>query len=332
MIFIYHFLRIFTFTGILLLWLSPRINAEALSQEYIQNLFTQEEKTIDLNASLALITKSASKDLLKEEMFVSDFNKHLTQMEKDLRRLLPDKAPPKQQIKMINQYLYGQKGFSPDRSKLFESTLETLLLNRVLQNTKGHCLSLSLIYLCLAERLDLPVNGVMVPNHFFVRYDNGHQRINVETTYNGKNFPDLYYRKYYLKGFDDKVSLKKLTKKETLAIYLSNLANHYKLQGNHKKAMQMFLQIMKVLPGRASLYTNLGNTYERDKQIAKAIAIYQHSLSLNPYLCQTHYNLGLAHFYYTKIYDQARKHGEFARKLGCRMHPEFESFLKRGKL
>ena len=72
----------------------------------------------------------------------------------------------------------------------------------------------------------------MVPNHFFIRYDDSKHIINIETTDSGENYDDAYYQGIYLKGFDDKVSLKKLTKKETIAIYLSNLANHYKLQGN----------------------------------------------------------------------------------------------------
>lgn len=307
------------------------VYAEVLTQNIINTALAQNEATIDLNQTLIRLTRKAHQDLNNTLVSTQTMDENLDRMASDLESRLKGVTEPKRVIQRINQYLFDDQGFDVDRSKLFEGTLDTLLLNQVLKNKKGHCLSLSLIYLCLAERLELPIVGVMVPNHFFIRYQTREGgRINIETTARGATYPDAYYQKIHLKGYDDQVSLKPLSKTKTVAVYLSNLANHYKLQGDHLKAMAMFQKIITVIPRRASLLTNLGNTYERDKQIIKAIAIYHDSLKLNPYLCETHYNLGLAHYYYTGLHEAARKHGQAARKLGCRLHPEFQAFLNKG--
>jgi len=306
-----------------------KVIREALTLEYIEEVLALKEEKIDLNKTILGITQKAHIDLFGEGFSSRKFNRQFRRMAKELSVLLKEEAEYEERIKIINNYIYEKQGFKVDRSKLFESNLDALLLNKVLTTKKGYCLSLSIIYLCLSERLDLPLHGVMVPNHFFVRYVDGENRKNIETTDNGRSHDDGYYQKIYLKGFDDNVSLKKLSKKETIAIYLNNLANHYKLYGNHNKAMAIFKKVIEVIPDRASLYTNLGNTYERDKQITKAIMYYHKALSLNPYLCEAHYNLGLAHYLYTKRFGDARRHGEVAKKLGCRMHPEFRAFLNK---
>ena len=308
-----------------------KVAGGALTLEFINEVFAQEDEKIDFNKTILDITQKAHIDLLGEGFNTRKFDRKLKKMAKELSVLLKNEIGYERVINKLNNYIYEKQNFKVDRSKLFESNLESLLLNQVFETKKGYCLSLSIIYLCLAERLNLPLYGVMVPNHFFVRYVDGENKINIETTDKGANYDNIRYQHIYLKEFDDQVSLKKLTKKETIAIYLNNLANHYKLYGNHNKAMEIFKAVIKIIPNRASLYTNLGNTYERDNQITTAIMYYHKALSLNPYLCESHYNLGLAHYLYTRRFDDARRHGEVARKLGCRMHPEFREFLDKRK-
>ena len=299
----------------------------ALTREFVDELLSEPDEAIDLNRDILRVTQQAEWDLSGERLDIDAMERRLAAMARDLTALLAGQTDPGDIIPIINQYLFGEQQFRVDRSRLFESSQDALLLNRVLKNKQGQCLSLSLIYLCLAERLDLPLYGVMVPGHFFVRYADGQEQRNIEATDQGRAYDDASYQGMYLRGIADPGELKALTKKETIAIYLSNLANQYKLSGDHNTAMAVFQRVIELMPNRASLYTNLGNTYERDRQIFKAIACYHHALSLNPYLCEAHYNLGLAHFLYTRRYADARRHGEVARKLGCPMHPRFRAFL-----
>ena len=71
--------------------------------------------------------------------------------------------------------------------------LEYISLNKVLDSKIGNCVGLSILYLCIAEGLHLPIYGVSVPEHIFVRYDDGDFRRNIEMGYEGMFTPDSYY-------------------------------------------------------------------------------------------------------------------------------------------
>ncbi len=301
---------------------------QALTADYVDQILKLEEAELNFNQHLFEMTRLASMDLLGEDMDTTEYDQYLHSMAQVLRDRFKSASDDQDRIRMINEYLFHEQKFEVDRSTLFESTLDELLLNRVLTTKKGHCLSLSLVYLCLGERLGLALNGVMFPNHFFVRFSHDGGTINIETTAKGASFDNEHYRSLYLRGFDDQISAQGLGKKETIAVYLASLANQYKLKGNHEFAMRLLQAVIELMPDRAGLYINLGNTYERDGQIMKALDCYQKSLSLNPYLCEAHYNIGLAHFLYTKRYDEARRYGLIAVGLGCRVHPEFRQFLE----
>ena len=90
-------------------------------------------------------------------------------------------------VPVINDYLFGTLGFS---SISEASDPNSLFLHTVMDRKQGYCLSLSVLYLSIGERLGLPLYGVVVPGHFFVRYDDGRVRFNIETTSKGGNAPD----------------------------------------------------------------------------------------------------------------------------------------------
>ena len=71
--------------------------------------------------------------------------------------------------------------------------LEHISLNKVLDTKIGNCVGLSILYLCIVEGLHLPYIRVSVPEHIFVRYDDGDFRRNIETGYEGMFTPDSYY-------------------------------------------------------------------------------------------------------------------------------------------
>ncbi|HSV43150.1 MAG TPA: transglutaminase family protein [Candidatus Bathyarchaeia archaeon] len=302
---------------------------QVLTFDYIDKIFKLEEGELNLNQHLLEITRLASMDLLGEDMDTAEYDQQFQTMAQVLSERFKTAADDQTRIRLINEYLFNDQKFEVDRSTLFESTTDELLLNRVMTTKKGHCLSLSLVYLCLGERLGLSLNGVMFPNHFFVRFSHADGAINIETTAKGEPFDNEHYRSLYLRGFDDQISAQRLGKKETIAVYLANLANQYKLKGTHEFAMRLLQAVIELMPDRAGLYINLGNTYERDGQIITALGCYQKALGMNPYLCEAHYNIGLAHFLYTKRYDDARRHGLIAVRLGCRVHPEFRKFLEK---
>ncbi len=234
---------------------------------------------------------------------------------------------PEALIECLNRYLFEDVGLTYDFSHLFRTSPEAVLFNEVIEKKKGNCLGLSLIYLAVAEKLGLPVYGVVVPEHFFVRYDDGRVRINIETTRDGAALSDAYYRNRYGRTPDTTWYHRSLRPEETNAFYVSVIALLYKEEENYGRAIEIMKNAMRIIPESSELRVNLGNAYERQGKILRAIEQYHEAIERNPRTAEAYYNLGLVYFQYTRQYALARRYGILAMKMGCPIHPRYKEFL-----
>ena len=95
-------------------------------------------------------------------------------------------------VDTLNNYVFHQEKFRrrPGRGRLLA---RGLFLDDVLHYRRGQCVGMSMLYLSLADRLELPIYGVSVPDHFFVRYETEGFRRNIDPTLGGRSLPDRYY-------------------------------------------------------------------------------------------------------------------------------------------
>ncbi len=132
-------------------------------------------------------------------------------------------------IPVISEYLFDELGFESVKTA---DDPEDLFLHTVIDKKRGYCLSLSVLYLSLGERIGLPLYGVVVPGHFFVRYEDGQRHFNIETTSKGCNAPDEHYiEKFKPPKTESTIYMKNLTKRETLGCFFNNLGNSYSVVG-----------------------------------------------------------------------------------------------------
>ena len=67
-------------------------------------------------------------------------------------------------------------------------------LPSVLDGRRGVCLGVSILYLCLAQRLGLDLEIITPPGHIYVRYQSPEgEMINIETTARGIDIPSERY-------------------------------------------------------------------------------------------------------------------------------------------
>ena len=197
-------------------------------------------------------------------------------------------------IPIINQYLFEELGF---RTISHADDPNDLFLHSVMDRRQGYCLSLSILYLAIAERLGLDVYGVVVPGHFFVRYDAGRARFNIETTSNGASPPDEHYRTKFNvpEGGRDSIYMKNLNKRQALGCFFNNLGNVYSEIGDVNTAMLALERAVTINPTLSESRANLGNIYLQKNRVKDAIQQYQMALDLNPSDPKTHNNLGNAY-------------------------------------
>jgi regulator of sirC expression with transglutaminase-like and TPR domain len=104
----------------------------------------------------------------------------------------------RQILDRINDYLFHELGFSGNDANYYDP--ENSYLNRVLDRRTGNPINLSLLYLLLARRLQLPVAGIGLPGHFICRYQNTATEVYIDVFNRGKLLSKADCVQYLLQG------------------------------------------------------------------------------------------------------------------------------------
>src|SRR5207244_9036985 len=78
-------------------------------------------------------------------------------------------------VKTINRYLFIEQKFTGNTQEYYD--VDNSYLNKVLERKTGIPISLSVAYMLVGKRLELPVFGVGMPGHFIVKYEADRYRI-----------------------------------------------------------------------------------------------------------------------------------------------------------
>ncbi|HTA83500.1 MAG TPA: transglutaminase-like domain-containing protein [Bacteroidia bacterium] len=90
--------------------------------------------------------------LIKQDVWL-ELNENLTALEK---------------VRVINHILFDVHRFSGNTENY--NAPENSYINKVLENKKGNPLTLAIIYLVIANQLQMPIYGVNLPQHFVMAY------------------------------------------------------------------------------------------------------------------------------------------------------------------
>jgi len=131
------------------------------------------DREMDLEKGAFMVAKYAYPDL--------DWRKYALELDRIADGIaveLGDEMYMEDVIDVINEHLFGREGFRPDNRRFYDP--ENSYINRVIERRTGIPITLSVIYLLIAERLGLPISGVAMPGHFLVRYDGPHETLWVD--------------------------------------------------------------------------------------------------------------------------------------------------------
>ncbi|MBS0625470.1 MAG: tetratricopeptide repeat protein [Verrucomicrobia bacterium] len=112
-----------------------------------------------------------------------------------LARLTPQ-AEPLEKVRAINDYIFNEMRFRFPPKSLYAKDIDMYtMLPAVLDSRRGVCLGVSILYLCLAQRLELQLQAITPPGHIYVRYVDPKTGdiTNIETTARGIDVPSEHY-------------------------------------------------------------------------------------------------------------------------------------------
>jgi regulator of sirC expression with transglutaminase-like and TPR domain len=96
----------------------------------------------------------------------------LDQMMRDVWIELNDHLTALEKVRILNHIIFDVHGFSGNTTNYHAP--QNSYINNVIESKKGNPLSLSLLYAIIAQKLNIPIYGVNLPQHFILAYvDNG---------------------------------------------------------------------------------------------------------------------------------------------------------------
>ncbi len=126
-------------------------------------LLTQPEAEIDLAEAALLIAKEEYPGLE-----VADYLGRLENMAEHVRTLVGTTVNPHRLIASLNEYLFQRLGFHGNTQEYYDP--RNSFLNEVLDRRIGIPITLSIVYMSVAHRSGLCLQGVGMPGHFLVKY------------------------------------------------------------------------------------------------------------------------------------------------------------------
>lgn len=233
------------------------------------------EPEIDL-ASAALLIAAEEYPQVTPEPYL----RRLDELAERARDRLWDATAPIMMLQEVNRVLFEEEGFQGNRTEYYDP--RNSFLNDVIDRRRGIPITLSIIYLELGWRLDLPLHGVNFPGHFLVRYAGEAVQLLVDPFQNGMiRFEDE------AQGLLDHVYggsvrmqpefLRIADRRDILIRLLTNLKGNYLNRRDDRRALSAIERILVVRPDSADderdrgiVLTRLG----RDREAAAALNRY----------------------------------------------------------
>ncbi len=121
------------------------------------------EQQIDLAKASLLVAR-----LDNEEVDVAAYLRDLDRRAEEIRGKLPNDANDAARLAALNKYLFQENGFHGSRNDYYHRS--NSYLNEVLDDREGLPITLAVLYMELAKRLSVDVQGVGLPGHFIAKH------------------------------------------------------------------------------------------------------------------------------------------------------------------
>ncbi len=248
------------------------------------------DEEIPLGKTLVHISSTVEADLTGMPVDPAAVEKEISRLAGKLIDALGEEKSPREVVSALNRILFVEEGFTYD---CVAGNPDNYLLHRVIARRRGNCLGLTALYLLLAERLSLPLHGVYVPSHCFVRYEDAGVRINIETGEKGAEWEDeRYLREFQLAR--EWPYMRSLGRKEMIAVYLKSFGAAYSRKGREDHALRLYREAAAFYPGLPDVYFNAGVSFQKKGMLDEAIAQYRRALDLDSDLAVARDNIGVA--------------------------------------
>lgn len=171
----------------------------------------------------------------------------IDRMVAEIEAMLPADADSWAKVQAMRQYIYlpgpwnGGKAFSYDHDDPYGLDVRNKLLSDYLQDRRGNCVTMPVLFIILGQRLGLDVTPAMAPLHVLVKFTDDDGKVwNLEATSGAGAARDQHYRDL-LPITDEAVAngvfLSPLSEEESISLIAAVVAEDLIEKGRYQDAM-----------------------------------------------------------------------------------------------
>ncbi|WP_026103949.1 SirB1 family protein [Anabaena sp. PCC 7108] len=255
------------------------MNSSSARQYFYQEI-QQPDECINLARAALYIAQEEYPELDTEEYINA-----LDTMAMELEERLPFSRYPLRVIQCINQYLYQELGFSGNRIDYYDPC--NSFFNNVIERKTGIPITLALVYLEVAKRINFPMVGVGMPGHFLIRPDIPDIEIFVDAFNQGEIMFAQDCQERLSQIYQQSVTLKPeflaaVSNRQLLTRILTNLKYIYLKQQDLVRTLAAVERILLLCPDVTLELRDRGLLYYQLGQFTQAVEDLQRYLAKVP--------------------------------------------------
>jgi len=159
-------------------------------EEAWNTILTQEEVNLERGAFVLALYRFPQLD-------IQSYQRRIDAFAEEIRADIQTLDGPERALRLA-EFMTGELGFEGNREHYYDPN--NSYLNRVLDRRLGIPISLSVLYVLLGQRLDLPVCGVNMPAHYLTKYADSQHELFLDLFNGGKPIPKEDCVRFLLKA------------------------------------------------------------------------------------------------------------------------------------
>lgn len=218
---------------------------------------------------------------------IEDYLARIDGFARELRERLGDEAGHTARLGALNQYLFQELGFAPDKDNYYDP--RNSFLNEVLERRRGIPLSLSIVYIAVGRRLGLDLRGVSFPGHFLVKCPVDGGMVVLDPYHGGASLSleDLQKRLREARGGEVSRAivsemLVSAAPREVMVRMLRNLKSIYLKAQQLNDALAVLEWLVPLAPGDHEEVRDRGIVYQELECSRAALADFERYIAMEP--------------------------------------------------
>lgn len=234
-------------------------------------MFRDELQLMEINVPRAAL--QLARALAYPDLDVAAYMATLHEMSQEAADRIDERLPVLEQTKILSRYLFRDLGFRGDQDQYNDP--RNSYLNEVLDRRIGIPITLSIVFVDLAERVGIPAYGISLPGHFIVGVPDQEVDMWIDPFHGGRRLDlnDCTELIRHTAGYEGPIEASwfaPATARTILARILSNLRANYVATSSWPQATEVIQLLRQVQPSEPDHLRDLGLVYYHQHRLPLA--------------------------------------------------------------